>query len=67
MLMYPSQDEVAAAAPVEETSLAVLLPTLLGSETARYVGIVAFVVLVYDHLLTLDEEVRPPLQTLYQN
>ncbi|KZP20642.1 hypothetical protein FIBSPDRAFT_891737 [Athelia psychrophila] len=58
MLMYPSQDEVAAAAPVEETSLAVLLPTLLGSETARYVGIVAFVVLVYDHLLTLDEEIK---------
>lgn len=67
MLVYPNQNEVAAATPVDETSLAVLLPTLLGAERARYVGLVAFVVLVYDHLLTLDEEVRAPLLILYRN
>lgn len=66
MSLHPSQEEVAAAAPVTET-LAALLPTLLGAERARYVGLVAFIVLAYDHLLTLDEEVRAALQMRCQN
>lgn len=66
MLLHLSQKEVAAVAAVDET-LAALLPTLLGAERAKYVGIVAFVVLTYDHFLTLDEEVRALPLILYQN
>lgn len=66
MLLYPSETEVAGATLGDET-LALILPTLVGAERARFVGIVAFVVLSYDHLLTLDEEVRAPLQIFYQN
>ncbi|KZP20908.1 hypothetical protein FIBSPDRAFT_826294 [Athelia psychrophila] len=45
-------------APTPEEILAILIPVLVGANSARYAGIAAFVVLSYDHFLTFGDEVR---------
>ncbi|KAF7972779.1 hypothetical protein HWV62_17048 [Athelia sp. TMB] len=53
-LMLPA----AMPTPTPEEIMAELIPQLIGATSARYAGIAAFVVLSYDHFLTLDDEFR---------
>jgi len=47
-----------SSTPTPEEIVAMLVPILIGANSARYAGIAAFVVLSYDHLLTFGDEVR---------
>lgn len=47
-----------ASTPTPDEIVAILIPILVGANSARYAGIAAFVVLSYDHFLTFGDEVR---------
>lgn len=55
---YTPNQMSATPAPTPEEILAELLPSLVGANTTRFVGIAAFTILLYDHFLTFDDEVR---------
>lgn len=56
-MLLDSRQQLPSAADAE-AELAALIPALNGANSARFLAIASFTMMVYDYFLTLDEEVE---------